>query len=109
VAHADYEPKVAKAFDAKWPTAGLSRAHTLDFHVKIAQRLFNAESDNVKEQIRAKAAAAHKASLAMHVVGFGDHLYYFHVLWAFWNLDTGAPRVTDLFASPNAETDTCRQ
>jgi len=67
MAHADYEPKVAEAFNAEWPTAGLSRAHALDFRVKIAQRLFNAESDDVKEQIGAKAAAAHKASLAMHV------------------------------------------
>ena len=35
--------------------------------MKIAQRLFNAESDNVKEQTGAEAAAAHKASLAMHI------------------------------------------
>jgi hypothetical protein len=53
--------------DAEWPAASLSRAQALDFHVKIAQQLFNTESDDVKEQIGAEAAAAHKASLAMHV------------------------------------------
>jgi hypothetical protein len=67
MSHADYEPKVAEAFDAEWPAASLSRAQALDFRVKIAQRLFNTESDDVKEQIGAEAAAAHKASLAMHV------------------------------------------
>jgi hypothetical protein len=67
MAHADYEPKVAEAFDAEWPAAGLSQAQALDFRVKIAQRLFNAELDDVKEQIGAKATAAHKASLAIHI------------------------------------------
>jgi len=67
MAHMDYEPKVTVAFNAEWPAAGLSRAHALHFCVKIAQRLFNAESVDVKEQIESEATAAHKVALAMHV------------------------------------------
>ena len=58
--------RIEELFNKRWPQQGLDTAYSLDFRAKIAQELFQLETDEFKAALRAKAEETLQEKLLIH-------------------------------------------
>ncbi|THU91455.1 hypothetical protein K435DRAFT_801217 [Dendrothele bispora CBS 962.96] len=63
MAHEEFAEKCHTTFQERWPNAGLGPSFRLDFQCKVAQELFEEESDDVKARIDAELQEEYDSKL----------------------------------------------
>lgn len=73
--HSEFSPAIAQEVEKRWPSSGLERSHLLNFRCKVAQELFEGESDEVRRRMEEECIKSHREAVdAYNSAGSGGAL-----------------------------------
>lgn len=71
--HSEFSPAIAQEVEKRWPSSGLERSHLLNFRCKVAQELFEGESDEVRRRMEEECIKSHREAVdAYNSAGSGE-------------------------------------